>query len=102
MSRLSAMGADLKRIYFVNGCTVNDNKRREFNPAEDMPKLCESAKKIGNIKLIIVDPVVSVISGDSHKNSEVRRDLQPLVDLGNKLKAAILGITHFTKGGVGQ
>jgi putative DNA primase/helicase len=46
--------------------------------------------------------VVNVISGDSHKNREVRRDLQPLVELGHKLKAVILRISHFTKGTIGQ
>lgn len=63
-----------------------------------MPKLYDKASKIGDVRLIIIDPVVNVISGDSHKNGEVRRDLRPLIDLGDKLKAAIIGITHFNKG----
>ena len=42
--------------------------------------------------------MVNVVSGDSHKNGEVRSDLQPLVELGRKLNAAVLGISHFNKG----
>jgi putative DNA primase/helicase len=56
------------------------------------------AARINDIALVIADPVVSAVSGDSHKNSEVRRALQPLVDLGSTTGAAILGISHFSKG----
>jgi len=52
--------------------------------------------------LIIVDPIVSAIAGDSHKNAEVRRGLQPLVDLAAQYECAILGITHFSKGTGGR
>ena len=52
--------------------------------------------------LIIVDPIVSATAADSHKNSETRRSLQPLVDMAAKLDAALLGITHFTKGSEGR
>ena len=56
----------------------------------------------GEIKLLIVDPIVSAVAGDSHKNAEVRRGLQPLVDAGQKLGAAVLGISHFSKGTAGR
>jgi putative DNA primase/helicase len=55
-----------------------------------------------NARLIIVDPIVSAIAGDSHKNAEVRRGLQPLVDLAAEHNCAILGITHFSKGTGGR
>ena len=44
---------------------------------------------------------MSAVAGDSHKNTEVRRALQPIVDLASRLDAAVLGITHFSKGGAG-
>lgn len=50
-------------------------------PARDMQPLKEAIDRINGIKLLIVDPVVSAVTGDSHKNTEVRRALQPLVDL---------------------
>ena len=46
--------------------------------------------------------MVSAVTGDSHKNTEVRRSLQPLVDLAAAVGCAVLGITHFAKGGQGQ
>ena len=52
--------------------------------------------------LLIIDPIVNAVAGDSHKNGEVRRALQPVVDFGEKLNCAVLGITHFSKGGQGK
>jgi len=46
--------------------------------------------------------IVSAVAGDSHKNSEIRRALQPLVDLGERTGCAILGISHFSKGTAGR
>ncbi len=96
LPRLLVHGADLSRTFFVTG-VYEGNKTRSFDPSIDISKLYDQASKIGDIKLIIIDPVVNAISGDSHKNGEVRRDLKPLVELGDKLKAAIIGITHFNK-----
>jgi putative DNA primase/helicase len=48
------------------------------------------------------DPIVSAVAGDSHKNAEVRRSLQPLADLAASMRCALLGITHFSKGTGGR
>jgi putative DNA primase/helicase len=52
--------------------------------------------------LLVIDPVVSAVAADSHKNSETRRALQPLVDLASALGAALIGVTHFSKGTAGR
>jgi hypothetical protein len=51
---------------------------------------------------MIVDPIVNAVAGDSHKNSETRRSLQPVVDLAEQLRASVLGISHYTKGTQGR
>ena len=99
--RLLAMGADLKRVHFVAGTRLA-GEMESFDPARDMVLLTDAANRIGNVKLLLVDPVVSAVAGDSHKNTEVRRALQPLVDLAAQLDAAVLGISHFAKGGAGK
>jgi len=57
---------------------------------------------VDDVRLIVVDPLVSAVSGDSHKNAEVRRCLQPLVDLAQRMDAALIGITHYSKGTQGR
>ena len=54
------------------------------------------------LALLIVDPIVSAVATDSHKNGEVRRGLQPLVDLAAAQGCALLGITHYSKGTAGR
>ncbi len=99
--RLIAMGANLNKVHFVSGTRVR-GEELPFDPANDMPQLAAAAERIGDVLLLIVDPVVSAVAADSHKNTEVRRALQPLVDLGNAMEVAILGISHFGKGGAGR
>jgi putative DNA primase/helicase len=101
LPRLLAAGADPSRVYFVTGSRV-DGEDLPFDPARDMAQLAAEAQAIGNVRLLIVDPVVSAVAGDSHKNTEVRRALQPLVDLGASLGCAVLGISHFSKGSGGR
>lgn len=60
------------------------------------------AALIDDLALLIIDPIVNAVAGDSHKNGEVRRSLQPVVEFGEKLNCAVLGITHFSKGGQGK
>jgi len=101
LPRLIAAGADRNKCFFVQGTQVN-GEIRSFEPSRDMLSLELKAKQIGGISLLVVDPVVSTVIGDSHKNTEVRRDLQPVVDLASRLNAAVIGITHFSKGGSGS
>jgi putative DNA primase/helicase len=101
LPRLIAMGADVKRVYFIEGTRIG-NKPEPFDPARDLVQLSAKAEAIGDVRLLIVDPVVSAVTGDSHKNTEVRRALQPLVDLASCLGAAVLGISHFSKASAGR
>lgn len=99
--RLALAGADLSRVYFISDVREG-NERRSFDPARDMEPLRRKIAEIGDVRLLIVDPIVSAVAGDSHKNAEVRRGLQPLVDLAASIKCALLGITHFSKGTGGR
>jgi DNA polymerase III delta prime subunit len=99
--RLTAMNADLSRIHMIDGVLDLEGKHRSFVPSTDMPMLEQIMDK-KPIRLLIIDPIVSAVAGDSHKNADVRQSLQPLVDLGMKYRCAIFGITHFTKGTSGR
>lgn len=101
LPRLIAAGADTSRVYFVTGSRIA-GEVLPFDPARDLTRLTAQAEAIGNVRLLVVDPVVSAVTGDGHKNTEVRRALQPLVDLGGYLGAAVLGISHFSKGTGGK
>ncbi|MDP3269795.1 MAG: AAA family ATPase [Legionella sp.] len=99
--RLTQAKADLSRVHFIIGIKTG-KERRSFDPAIDMEPLRQLLKEIGEVHLLIINPIVSAISGDSHKNAEVRRSLQPLIDLTASMRCALLGITHFSKGTSGR
>lgn len=99
--RLMAMGANLDKVHFVQGVIAEDGEQ-PFNPSADMPILQQAIAKIGNVRLLIIDPIVSVVKGDSHKNAEVRKDLTPLIQMAESMGFAIIGITHFSKGTSGR
>ena len=100
LPRLIAAGADRSRVFFVDG-TRTAGAVRPFDPSTDTRTLQEAIQQIGSVRLIVIDPVSTAVAGDSHKNTEVRRGLQPLVDLATTINAALLGITHLSKGGQG-
>ncbi len=102
--RLLAAGAALERVHVIHGALDEGADRsRPFDPANDMPMLADEIALMNPAPaLLIIDPVVSAVAGDSHKNSEVRRALQPLADLAMTRKIAVLGITHFSKGTAGR
>jgi len=98
--RLKVMGADMRRILFIEGMAEGESKR-SFDPATDMARLTDIAAT-KQPSLLIVDPIVSAVAADSHKNGETRRALQPLVDLADQMGMAVLGISHFSKGTSGR
>lgn len=99
--RLMASGADLKRCFFIDGIIENGEKF-PFDPAQDVSSLKIAVAGIGGVSLLIVDPIVSAVSGDMHRANDVRRSLQALVDFADEHQCAVIGITHFAKGGAGK
>lgn len=99
--RLRAAGADMTRVHVVGGVSEG-GQAYPFDPARDMDALRDALRALPAVRLILIDPVVSAVSGDSHKNAEVRRGMQPLVDLAGELRCALLGVTHFSKGTSGR
>lgn len=99
--RLIACGANLSRVHFI-GQTTGEEGPRPFDPAHDFTALALEAARLRSLRLVIVDPIVSAVKGDSHKNAEVRNGLQPLVNFGEATDCAILGVSHFSKGTAGR
>ncbi len=101
LPRFAVAGGDRDRVWFIDGVIV-EGVKRAFDPATDMLGLLDAVRELPDLVAILIDPIVSATAGDSHKNSETRRGLQPLVDLAAELNIAVIGITHFTKGTQGR
>lgn len=100
--RFLANGGDPARLDFVSGARGEDGRPRPFDPAYDMEGLLAAARRVTDLRLLIVDPLISAVAGDSHRNAETRRALQPLVDIAQATDCAVLGISHYSKGTTGR
>ena len=97
--RLIAANADLARITILKMMrdTVSE---RMFSLVTDLPVLRQKILEIGNVAMIIIDPVTAYLGVgkvDSFRATDVRAVLSPLKDLAEELRVAVLGIMHFNK-----
>jgi KaiC/GvpD/RAD55 family RecA-like ATPase len=98
--RLMAAEADLDRVHIVSAVEEAAGARRTFNLQRDLQTLERQIEKIGNVALVVIDPVSSYLGKvDSHNNSDVRSVLEPLSEMAERKRVAILSLTHFSKGG---
>jgi hypothetical protein len=99
--RLTAAGAELSRVHIVSAVTTDDHKgRRLFNLQSDLTALEDAIAHVGDVRLVIIDPVSSYLGKvDSHKNAEVRTVLEPIGEMASRLRVAVVAVTHFSKGG---
>ncbi len=100
--RLIAAGADLKRVFFVSAVRKGETER-SFNLATDLDALEAKIKAVGDVVLVIIDPISSYLGRtDSHKNAELRGLLEPVGRLAERTNVAVVSITHFNKAPAGQ
>jgi hypothetical protein len=101
--RLEAVNADLKRVFFVKsvlaGYTGEGKEiHRGFCLAQDLQALARAMRDIGNVSLVVLDPISAYLGDvDSHRNAEVRALLAPLSELAAESEAAIVAISHLNK-----
>jgi putative DNA primase/helicase len=98
--RLEAAGADLSRIHTLGYAVPDDPKL--LDPLERLDttvsELQRLVEKIGDVKLIVVDPLTDYLGKiDMNSDSAVRTLLTPLGRLASRYDLAILNILHVNK-----
>lgn len=101
LPRLIAAGANRDKLYFITEY-IKLNRSRPFDFKTDIPDLSYSIDKIGGIDLVIIDPIISAITGNANSNSAVRASLNVLNQLCIRHNCAILGIHHLNKNSKGK
>ena len=101
MPRFKAAGGNPDRILVVSDVKTGDDVR-PFDPANDMQFLTKALEDVPDVGMILIDPIVMAVGGDSHKNAETRRGLRRVVELAAAKGAVLIGITHFSKGTQGH
>ncbi len=87
--RLTAARADLARVHIIID---------PFVLPADLDRLRALALDIGNIGLLIIDPLSNHMGGaDTDKEGAVRHAIGGLNELADELGCAVLGVRHITK-----
>lgn len=96
--RLEAAAADLTRCHVVGAVREPGKGPRTFCLQEDLVRLAAVLDDIGDVALIIVDPITAYLGEiDLHKNAEVRALLALLAEFAARYGAAVLAISHLRK-----
>ncbi len=97
--RADLLGVQVRRVTFIEGTLDDTGRQRQFQ-LQDIPKLDRVLQRQRGIKLLIVDPVLSLMGGDvdAARDNEVRAALHPLTELAARYQVAVLGIMHLRKG----
>lgn len=102
--RLDAAGADREKVHIVDWIVEKGDpgqgRRRSFDIGKDSEVIRDLCKEIGDVALIVIDPVSAYLGGaDSHKTSDVRAALAPLQTIAAETGACVVLISHLNKGG---
>jgi putative DNA primase/helicase len=100
--RLLAAGADMSRVVIISAVT-DETGRKTFDLKAHVDLLEAEARRIGDVKLIIIDPISAYMgNADGHSNVETRGVLEPIAEFADRLHIAVVAITHFNKPGAGN
>ena len=101
--RLDAAGADVHRVYIVSAVKEKGGTgRRAFNLQADLQLLENEINRIGDVRLVVIDPVSSYLGKvDSHRNAELRAVLEPVGEMAARLGVCVISVTHLNKSSAG-
>lgn len=105
--RLEAAKADVSKVHILKAVvdsydSAGEEVHRAFNLKADIRRLEEAISQIGDVRLVVIDPVSAYLgNGDSHNNAEVRALLAPLSDMASRQNVAVVLVSHLNKGGAG-
>jgi putative DNA primase/helicase len=94
--RLDAAGANYRNIFFV-GDVVEFGSPRTFDFKRDLPGLVKRIEQIGDVKILVIDTVMDVVSGGGNNAKKVREDLLKLVEIAHRYQITVIGIAHLVK-----
>jgi DNA polymerase I-like protein with 3'-5' exonuclease and polymerase domains len=102
--RLEAVGANCSQVEFIKMVRDQDKqgcaRKRMFSLADDLERLRRKIVDLGNVKLVLIDPITAYLGIgkiDNYRASDVRAVLGPLKELAAEMRVAIIAVMHFNK-----
>jgi hypothetical protein len=97
--RLRVAGADLNNIDIIEGTNLRDGEFSILDVTRDLPRLKQLALDRGDVKLLVIDPVASVLPVHLNPNQQnhVRRAMDIISNLAYDLGLAAVIVMHWAK-----
>ena len=100
LPRLKSASADLARVHIIESVVMANGHETLPSLRADIDAITAAATSLDDCRLIVVDPVSAYLAGiDDHRNAALRGALTPLQRLAERLGAAVVLVSHLTKGG---
>ena len=97
--RLAAAEADLTKVHILESVFLANGSEALPSLRADVDAITAAASRLGDCRLIVVDPVSAYLKGvDDHRNAVLRGVLTPLTRLAEQLGIAVVLVNHLTKG----
>ena len=99
-----AADADRSKVHILEAVRREDAEgHRTFNLQLDLPALEKKIAELGDVVLVIIDPITSYLGKvDSHKNAELRSVLEPLGKMAARQHVTVIANTHLSKASGGN
>lgn len=101
--RLDALGVDSSRCHIFDWAVGPDDGKKtikdlQFDVAHHIPALDQMCEDIGDVMLIVIDPISAYLGkADAHNNAEMRVAMAPLQKFVDRRRLACVLINHFNK-----
>ena len=102
--RLQVAGADLDRVETVEAIreiTEDGERQRPVSLIDDLDHLEDKAHCMADCALVVIDPISAFLGSgrvDSHNNTDVRGVMQGLQRFAERTQAAVVCVSHLSKG----
>jgi hypothetical protein len=99
--RILAAGGDDTKVHIITATKDEEGKVSSFTLQQDLQALERMIDEIGDVVLVIIDPISSYLGDrvDGHSNTDIRRVVEPLHEMADRKKVAVLTNSHFSKAG---
>lgn len=97
--RLMSYNADSSKVQIIDGVRINGSAH-QFS-IDNIDLLNGYARNNPDLRLLIIDPIVTLIAGDINKATDVRNTLDRLRRFAEDYNCAVVCITHFAKNKAG-
>ncbi|HPD15018.1 MAG TPA: AAA family ATPase [Planctomycetota bacterium] len=97
--RLEAAGGDPSRVLVLRAVKrAGAEGDQMFSLAHDVEVLAACIRELGDVRLVVLDPVSAYLGGAAaNSNADVRHALAPVRELAERTRVAVVAISHLTK-----